>query len=754
KQFAKVNFREDEKRALKKLKTYRLSIDKESRRLIIFAVFDSLIDKNTYYAALDRIKETLELNKIETETRFDGVYFSEECFDNIIATLKRENESVFAGGFFEDAEATYGNGTFRIKLRDNVEPSILYENSIDTIISNIIKNEYGVDADVVFDGKVDISYIPKYIEEQEELDRENYQKYVDSLNNSAGVKSPSLMPLSNSCKPEYESDNVVKAGRMKFDVSERKVIFGKEIKKLSTTINGIKDGDNVSFVCFCFLHEKKDTKDYTKVNHKIQVTDLEASIIVRFTLEKEIAVKAEKKAFIIEGKASLDKFEGELVVKARSINEIKQIRRSDDHPTPRVELHLHTIMSATDGFCDPSDVLQAAEDMGMPAVAFTDHGNIQSYPLVMKGLKAHKNVKPIYGMEGYFVDDTARAVYNFPDGKEYSLSNDEYVVFDIETTGLSPADCGITEIGAVRYKNGEVIDVFETFVDPGMHIPEKITELTGITVEMVKGAPDTETAVKYFLEFTGERILVAHNAPFDISFIRKAAQDHKLPFNNPYIDTVALSRFINPDLKKHKLDIVADYFHLGTFNHHRATDDATMLAKIFECLIKKFEKVGVKTVAEMITEMENKADPKKLRSYHITILVKNKTGLKNLYKLVSKSYLDYYYRNPRIPKTVLSEYREGLLIGTACESGEFYTAVREGRPYGDLMKIANFYDYFEIQPHGNNMFLVERGEFGNDRQQGIERLSNINRQIISIAEKQGKPVVATGDVHFLYPDDE
>jgi DNA polymerase-3 subunit alpha (Gram-positive type) len=332
-------------------------------------------------------------------------------------------------------------------------------------------------------------------------------------------------------------------------------------------------------------------------------------------------------------------------------------------------------MSATDALSDAADIMARAHDWGMPAVAFTDHGTLQAYPIVMSAAKKYPDVKPIYGIEGYLVDDTARAVFRYEDASNTRFNEDEFIIFDIETTGLSPKVCGITQIGALKYKNGEIIGEFSTFVDCGKPIPENIVNLTGITDEMVKGAPNECDAVKSFLEFCGSRMLVAHNANFDISFIRRVADENEIPFENPYLDTVALSRYINSDLKKHTLDTLARYFDLGEFDHHKADADTLMLAKIFECMSRKLAANGIFTVNEMNAAMANSSDPKRLKSYHIIILVKNLVGLKNLYKLVSRSYLDYYHKHPRIPKTLLSEYREGLVIGSACSSGELYDAI-------------------------------------------------------------------------------
>ena len=325
-----------------------------------------------------------------------------------------------------------------------------------------------------------------------------------------------------------------------------------------------------------------------------------------------------------------------------------------------------------DAVIPPSDLVKQANKWGHAAIAITDHGNVQAYQDAM--LTAEKiGQKVIWGMEAYFVNNTASALYGDCPGH----MNGEAVVFDIETTGLSVQNCRITEIGAVKIKDGQVLDTFNTFVNPEQPIPEEIVKLTGITDDMVKNAPSEAEALRAFFDFLGTRsdtggplLLIAHNADFDTGFIRAAAVRNQMEFKNPYLDTLALARFLLPDLKNHKLDTVATHYELGDFNHHRACDDAAMLAAIYFCMLRDLDEQDVRTYEKLVSEMAEKTDPLKLRPYHQVLLVKNPVGLKNLYKLVSYSYLKYYRRNPRIPKTELEKHREGLLIGSACEAGE------------------------------------------------------------------------------------
>ncbi|MBQ3816032.1 MAG: PolC-type DNA polymerase III, partial [Clostridia bacterium] len=483
----------------------------------------------------------------------------------------------------------------------------------------------------------------------------------------------------------------------------------------------------------------------------IAVTDREASIYIKITVPAEEANDTETlfskgKQYAVRGTLKTDKFDNDLYMQFTDILAVKEDARTDDAPEKRVELHLHTNMSAMDALIKADDIVNTAFRWGHKAVAITDHGNLQSFPIAMLAAdKLEDKIKILYGVEAYYVDDTARAAYR---GEDVTF-DDEFAVFDIETTGLSAASNKITEIGAVIFKNGEILDRFDTFVNPGVHIPENITELTGITDAMVADAPPVGEALKAFYAFVGDRMLVAHNASFDTGFIRTASEQNGLDFPNPYLDTVAMSRYMNPELKNHRLDTLAKHYRLGDFNHHRACDDAEMLAMIFGCMVERLQEDGIGDIARLNYTMAEKADPLKLKSYHQIILVKNQAGMKNLYKLVSDSYLKYFYRHPRIPRTRLEELREGLILGSACSEGELFRAIQEGKPEDDIIEIAKFYDYLEIQPIANNAYMILEGTVPDE-----EALKNFNRRIVEIGKKAGRPVCATCDAHYKNPEDE
>lgn len=483
------------------------------------------------------------------------------------------------------------------------------------------------------------------------------------------------------------------------------------------------------------------------------MTDHTGSITVKLFVHKEDydLVSEQIKAGVhlkVRGDAQFDKYSKDLSVLASDIVELKKDVKTDNAETKRVELHLHTQMSAMDAVTPVEKMVERAAQWGHKAIAVTDHGVVQAYPEAYNAGKKH-NVKIIYGVECYLVNDEIPVV-TARDGADtgHKLTGG-FVVFDIETTGLNPSRDGITEIGAVRVENGRITGSFSTFVDPGMPIPEHITKLTGITDAMVAGAPGISQAVGDFLDFAGGLPLVAHNASFDTGFIRYRAQQCGRELDNVIVDTLQLSRKLFPELNRHKLDIVAKHLGVSLKNHHRAVDDAQAAAEIFIKCMEIVAGKGAAAVRDIDRVLSGETDFRNLPSYHAILLVKDRTGLKNLYRIISESHLKYFYKRPRVPRSILVKYREGLIVGSACEAGELYRALVDGVGDYEAEKIAGFYDYLEIQPLGNNEFLVESGKV-----QDRERLKDLNKRIVRLGEKLRKPVVATCDVHFLDPQDE
>ncbi len=448
----------------------------------------------------------------------------------------------------------------------------------------------------------------------------------------------------------------------------------------------------------------------------------------------------------VQGEVVFSKYDDDLVIDPRNIMKGKRSVRPDDAPEKRVELHVHTRFSALDALTDPDAIIKRAADWGMPAIAVTDHGVAQAFPDMWKAGKKY-GVKIIYGMEAYFTNDMDgnSAVI----GKSRLPLDTEFVAFDIETTGLNAQSDRMTEIGAVIFSGGEILREFNTFVDPERPIPPDITELTGIRQSDVQGAPKEDEALRLFLDFAGKRPLIAHNAHFDVGFMSAAARRCGIRFSPVFLDTLALSQALCPELRRFKLDIVSNHLNLPKFNHHRASDDAMVVARIMGRFLPMLAAQGAKSVddIETVYHMLRRTDVAK--TWHMTLLVLNRKGLKNLYEMISQSYLKHFHHVPRIPKSLLIGHREGILVGSACGMGELYGAVMKGASERELEKIASFYDYLEIQPICNNGFLVENGVVKDETV-----LQDYNRTILNLGRKLGKPVVAASDVHFLDPEDE
>ena len=486
------------------------------------------------------------------------------------------------------------------------------------------------------------------------------------------------------------------------------------------------------------------------------VTDFTDTITVKLFAREEmledINKAVVKKNFIkLRGMTTIDKFDGELTI--GSVVGIKKCedftgKRNDNSLVKRIELHCHTKMSDMDGVSNVADIIKRAKKWGMPALAVTDHGCVQAFTEASHSLDKNDPFKVIYGVEGYLVDDTKQLVEN---SRNQSF-DDPYVVFDIETTGFSPLSDRIIEIGAVKVVNGTITDKFSTFVNPDIPIPFRIEQLTSINDSMVLPAPKIDKVLPDFLKFCEGCALVAHNASFDVSFIAHNAEELGLPFDPTVLDTVTLARILLPQLNRYKLDTVAKALNVSLENHHRAVDDAGATAEIFVAFLKMLKERDISTLDELnkLSELDEEGI-KKLPTYHIIILAKNDVGRVNLYRLVSWAHINYFHRVPRIPKSVLAKYREGLIIGSACEAGELFQAVVRGVPDSELGRIVNFYDYLEIQPIGNNAFMIRNED---SSVQNEEDLRDLNRRIIRLGEQFQKPVCATCDVHFLDPEDE
>ena len=554
--------------------------------------------------------------------------------------------------------------------------------------------------------------------------------------------------------PKQEPRPSSAGGGARKESSVGKIIMGREIKGHPMPMSELNPkAGNVVVEGKVFKCEFRELRQPGMWLALIEMTDYEGSVIVRKRmLEKDVAPLRDRVStgmwLRVAGTMELTYDGHDMQLNPRDVTEITHEPRMDTAEVKRVELHLHTRMSNMDALTDTGSVVKLAAKWGMPAIAITDHGVAQSFPDAWHA--GEGKIKILYGCEGYFVNniDDRIAIH----GHQDIGFSDEIVCFDIETTGLKVTQEAITEIGAVRLRNGEIVETFQTFVDPERRLTPEIIGLTGITDDMLRGAPKLKDALTAFLAFAGDAPLAAHNAEFDISFIRAGCRKCSIPFEPTYIDTLILAQNLLPGLGKYKLDIVADHLQLPQFNHHRASDDAVPVAQMLTKFFPMLEERGVTRLQQINNEML-KLRPLGSKSNrfpkHIILLAKNKAGLKNLYQLISLSNLKYFKRVPIIPKSELIAHREGLIIGSACEAGELFRAVADHKDWEELKRIASFYDYLEIQPICNNRFMLREGAVRSE-----EELRDFNCTIVRLGEERGKRVVATGDVHFQEPEDE
>ena len=725
-----------------------LQIDSAERVLTANVEFPSPVERNVLYRIEDSIASCgqLRLSRARVRPSFPQDSFSTEYYPSLVLELKRREASV--NGTLTDSQARFENGTLTITLSHG-GGDILVSRHVDRLLSGLIQEEFGIGIPVEFDGVLaaepDFTVsINEKRKKDEEIRRQEIQERVEEA--EAALKNGTTPGTISVRKGEMLFPTIVpdSARELYGHLSRAKPI---PISKITPDIGSAAVWGEI------FSVEQKTTRDKQRKIYSIDITDYTGSITLKViemaTQCKTLDTLAKGMSVLVRGDVEYDKYDHEIVLRPKGIASVKQVEVTDDAEEKRVELHLHSNMSAMDGVNPVSDLIQRAARWGHKAVAVTDHGVAQAFPDAMNAAedlkKKGKPIKVLYGMEAYFVNDLIPAVRGRSD-RDFS---GEFIAFDIETTGLSPSSDRITEIGAVRIVNGAAADSFDTFVDPERPIPPKITELTGITDEMVKNAPAEKQALEDFFRFCGkDAVMIAHNAEFDTSFIRIAARRAGLQFSNVYIDTVPMCRSLLKGIKNCKLDTVAKFLKLDPFNHHRACDDAAVLGQIFLRLIERLsEDTGARTVREINTGLAG-GDIKNMRSYHMILLAKSQAGLKNLYKLISKSHLDYFYRNPRVPKSELMKLREGILVGSACEAGELYSAIVNAQPWKELCEIAKFYDYLEIQPVGNNRFLIRDGMAPDE-----EKIREFNRTVVRLGEKLHIPVVATCDVHFMDPKD-
>ena len=581
------------------------------------------------------------------------------------------------------------------------------------------------------------------LEQEREVLKEIFSGRTISKESSA-KKTSSEEKQGSKPKKTYEKRE------FKREAKSENSILGRSISQEAISIKEIDETSGVvAVIGEVFKTDIVETKT-GKTILTFFITDYTSSITVKCFLkpqETEEVLEAVKKGLYckVRGEAVYDTYAREVVIMGRDILKMSKIERMDGAEEKRVELHCHTTMSAMDGVTSATKLIERAAKWGHKAIAITDHGVVQAFPDAQIAAKKNK-MKVLYGVEGYLVNDGIPIAINDKD-EDF---NDTFIVFDIETTGFSSKNDKIIEIGAVKIKNREIVDTFSEFIYPKCKIPYKITELTGITDEMVKDADPIEIVLPKFMKFIDGCAVVAHNAAFDTGFIKKNCNDLGLEFTSTIVDTVPMARFLYPDLKRVKLNLVAKYLGVSLENHHRAVDDAKATADIFLISIKKMiEELNINNIKELNKEFLEKMDIKKEKTYHVIIFAKSQAGMKTLYKLISESHLDNFHKNARTRKSRLMEVRDELIIGSACEAGEVYRAVLDGKSDEELKEIMSFYDYLEIQPIANNSYLIEKGNVKDE-----EELKALNTKIYTLGKELNKLVVATGDVHFLDPQDE
>ncbi len=718
-----------------------VNIDNHKRTVIITVRFSDFIDREVLFITEKLISNSsLALSNVTIMPKYDNIEFLSIYYMDILQELRRRIPSL--NGVVSDSNVEVKGDVITVELFHGGQ-SALKSLGFDRELQRIIFDEFGQRYNIEFTGITEVNteddaYIENIKHYEETLKRKELEVYTEVHE----VKRDESLPS--------QTIEVRKDGFLYPSIypGSTRPLWGRIIKSKPAPINSLSmDSGKVTVWGDIFSMETKVTKSGDKNIISIYITDYTGSVMLKVFAPiaecKPLETLKSGTTIVAKGDYEYDPFIRAYVINCRSIMTAEKFKVEDNAPKKRVELHLHTNMSSLDALTPAGDLIKRALSWGHPAIAITDHGVAQAFPDAMNA-SGGKDIKVIYGTEAYFVND----VLSIVKGTKSEPLSGEFICFDLETTGLSAKSDRITEIGAVLVRNGQIAETFNTFVNCGVSIPSKITELTGIDNSMLEDAPSEEEAIRAFIEFCKDRILVAHKASFDTSFIAEACKRLGIHFDFTSFDTLALSRVILEGIENCKLGTVAKYLRLPEFNHHRASDDANILAQIFIQLTARLESDYKITTTDEINTGLRGGKYKELPSYHQIILVKNQVGLKNLYKLISYSHLNTFYKRPRILRSMLDKHREGLIIGSACEAGELFRAIYEKKPEQELCEIASYYDYLEIQPEGNDTFMINKGMV-----ESVEDIRNINRKIIALGEKLDIPVVATCDVHFLDPHD-
>ena len=727
-----------------------LAVSKDKKTMLCHVGFDDIVPVRTLRALERAIARAYALTRMRISPRYELDGLTGEYLKTLRERLCLETPS--ACGLLADSEWKTEDGELRISMseaaRDYLKLSLHR-------LTDRIHAETGLDVSVVA--------VPLDSGAAEEAAAAQARARRQALAQAAKDCPAPAAPESRKPRPRTGGEARTAPRQRAEKVADENLIYGKlyagetlPIRDAMGEFDRVTVQGEIFFADHREITAKQSGKQWIKLS--FDITDNTNSVRVSKFLSREqgeeIVPLLKTGLYVtVQGKITYDTYEKESVLEPTAIVKSKKKVRMDHAEKKRVELHLHTNMSAMDGISSTKALMQRAKLWEHPAMAITDHGVAQAFPEAMHAIERNKiDLKILYGVEAYYVNDAAGV--SVVRGTLDAPLDGEVIVFDLETTGLKPSSEEITEIAAVLVRGGQIIDSFQTYVNPHKPIPPEITELTGISDETVAGAPELAQAVPRFLAFAGDRALVAHNAGFDMSFLTAACERLGIEREFTSIDTLEMARILLPHLHKHKLNVLAKELAVGPFEHHRASEDATVLARIWGRLIEKMQTelhaARISDINPLLAGQRAKTGSlKNLNRYHFIILVKNQTGLKNLYKLISYSYLNHFYKKPLMPRSELIRHREGLIFGSACEAGELFRAMVDGADWEELKRIASFYDYLEIQPIGNNEFMIGKG-LAKDR----EELRDYNRKILKLADELGKPCCATGDVHFLEPEDE
>lgn len=722
---------------------------KEKHKLLVFIKSNQVINDDALSKFEQAVQTSLGMVKdVNAVVHYDTSYlnplpFVKEIWPNTLKLIARR--STIAEAMLSKALLRVNESAIHIAFPDQFSHDKLIKGNTDRFLADYYTRMFKKSITVKFD--VDENHIDEQlIEHTRTQEVETRERALEiSKNYTPGDGNKSRPSKDNDGNKNYKSD--YKRERIPKELPED-VVYRKTIKGAPISVKECDEEESLVILAGeVFMIETRVLRG-GKVLITFAISDGKDSIGVKiFAKPKDadpiISKLKDGRRYLVEGVVKYDTFEKELVIFANAINTLPELPgREDRSEEKRVELHLHTNMSDMDGLTSVGDLVKRAIAWGHKAIAITDHGIVQAFPDAMHA--SGDKIKVLYGVEGYLVDDLKPLIED-PNDLDF---NQEFVVFDLETTGLSSKHDMITEIGAVKVRNGSIVDQYSSLVNPEMKIPYEIVELTGITNEMVANERTIDQVLPEFLTFIGEAPVVAHNAKFDTSFVNEQAMRLHLDFNPIVLDTIDLAKLILTEIKRYNLKRLCRYLNVNLVNHHRAVDDASATAQAFIKLLQRIEDLGVKNMIELNAYAKDNMLMGKRNSNHIIIFAKNLTGLKTMYQIISKSNIDYYANRPLIPKSLLNENRENLILGTACEAGELYSAILKSAPAHKILEIADFYDYFEIQPVGNNQFLLDKGIV-----RSLEELRDVNRKIVNLGEQLNKPVAATGDVHFLEPED-